>query len=89
MTLEECKVGTLVRAMKDLAPGFWATGLILGQIEKVNDILDLSVRFINHALHKEYEGKSYHCKPRHLVLVSNPTADAKIEIDTDLASLFE
>ena len=89
MRISECKPGMLVRARRDMESGYWATGLILGQIEQINDSIDLSVRFITHALHKEYEGKSYHCKPRHLVLVSNPTADAKIEIDTDLASLFE
>lgn len=88
MRISECKPGMLVRARKDMESGYWATGLILGQIEHVNSI-DLNVRFITHALHKEYEGKSYHCKPRHLVQMSNPTADAKIEIDTDLASLFE
>lgn len=88
MRISECKPGMLVRARRDMESGYWATGLILGQIERINSI-DLSVRFITHALHKEYEGKSYHCKPRHLVQVSNPTADAKIEIDTNLASLFE
>lgn len=89
MKISECRPGMFVRARRDIETGAWATGLILGQIEQINDDMSLTVRFIVHALHKNYEGCKFHCKARHLVLVSSFTANAKTEIDTDLASLFE
>lgn len=84
MTLEECKVGTLVRAMKDLAPGFWATGLILGEVVEQN--APLLVKFISHANYKEYEGRIFWCLPEHLVPVS---LDKNANVDTNLVSLFD
>lgn len=85
MTLEECKTGMLVRAVKDLEPGFWATGLILGEVVEQSDP-HVSVKFISHANYKEYEGHTYYCQPRHLVPVSK---DKNVNVDTNLVSLFD
>lgn len=84
MTLEECKTGMLVRAVKDLEPGFWATGLILGEVVEQSDP-HVSVKFISHANYKEYEGHTYYCQPRHLVPVSN---DREAGLNDDLTTLF-
>ena len=89
MRISECKPGMFVRAVRNLEDGYWATGLILGRIERVNSAGDLTVRFVTHARHKEWEGGTFYCKAPHLVQVSNPTANEKIEINTDFASLFE
>ena len=86
MRISECKPGMLVRARRDIDHGYWATGLILGRIEHINDELDLSVRFITHAIHKEYEGNRYHCKARHLVLVSK---DREAGLNDNLTTLFD
>lgn len=85
MTLEECKVGMLVRAVKNLEPGFWATGLILGEVVE-QSVPHVYVKIISHANHKEYEGHKYYCRPQHLVPVSQ---DKNANVDTDLVSLFD
>lgn len=89
MEISQCRPGMFVRARRDIETGAWATGLILGQIEQINDDMNLTARFIVHALHKNYEGCSFRCQARHLVLESNFTTNAKTEINTNLASLFE
>ena len=89
MRISECKPGMFVRARRDIETGAWATGLILGQIEQINDDMNLTVRFIVHALHKNYEGCKFRCKARDLVLESNFTTNTKTKINTNLALLFE
>lgn len=84
MTYGECKIGMSVRAVKDLAPGFWATGLILGRIVGFAEPF-VTVKCISHR-RKDYEGDNLCCDPEHLVHIFKAKG---VGVNNSLTALFD
>ena len=85
MTLESCKIGMLVRAVRDLEQGYWATGLLLGKIVGFDEPF-VTVKCIAHGRVAHYEGSNLCCDPAHLVLVSK---DRGVGLNNNLTTLFD
>ena len=84
MKMDDATPGMLVQARKELKPGYWATGLLLGEVVS-KDSLHVYVKFIRHSIHKDYEGHKYYCNPYHLIPVSKSKST---NVNDELCSMF-